>query len=132
MNGLKLKTSCKSSFLSWCPPELWLAALKIVAITHLETIRLEEIDIKPHKLYSLGFSFFCSSLLQNLLAAMGQTVKNVIYVLVLLFLLIFIFAILGHGLYGDRQQGDPQNWGSLAAAFFTLFSLVTVIFMHFT
>ncbi|XP_007431260.1 cation channel sperm-associated protein 3 [Python bivittatus] len=62
----------------------------------------------------------------NLMAAVGQTVKNVIYVLVLLFLLIFIFAILGHGLYGDRQHGDPQNWGTLAAAFFTLFSLVTV------
>ncbi|XP_058025822.1 cation channel sperm-associated protein 3 [Ahaetulla prasina] len=62
----------------------------------------------------------------NLMEAMGQTVKNVIYVLVLLFLLIFIFAILGHGLYGDPQQGDPQNWGSLADAFFTLFSLVTV------
>uniref|UniRef100_A0A670YM31 Cation channel sperm associated 3 n=1 Tax=Pseudonaja textilis TaxID=8673 RepID=A0A670YM31_PSETE len=62
----------------------------------------------------------------NLLAAMGQTVKNVIYVLVLLFLLMFIFAVLGHGLYGDEQHGDPQNWGSLAAAFFTLFSLVTV------
>ncbi|XP_029141623.1 cation channel sperm-associated protein 3 [Protobothrops mucrosquamatus] len=62
----------------------------------------------------------------NLMAAMGQTVKNVIYVLVLLFLLMFIFAILGHGLYGDYQHGDPQNWGTLAAAFFTLFSLVTV------
>ncbi|XP_070591965.1 cation channel sperm-associated protein 3 [Erythrolamprus reginae] len=62
----------------------------------------------------------------NLMAAMGQTVKNVIYVLVLLFLLMFIFAILGHGLYGNQQHGDPQNWGSLAAAFFTLFSLVTV------
>ncbi|KAL7985760.1 hypothetical protein Chor_010926 [Crotalus horridus] len=61
----------------------------------------------------------------NLMAAMGQTVKNVIYVLVLLFLLMFIFAILGHGLYGDYQHGDPQNWGTLAAAFFTLFSLVT-------
>ncbi|KAK9406550.1 CATSPER3: Cation channel sperm associated 3 [Crotalus adamanteus] len=68
----------------------------------------------------------------NLMAAMGQTVKNVIYVLVLLFLLMFIFAILGHGLYGDYQHGDPQNWGTLAAAFFTLFSLVTVISLHFT
>ncbi|XP_063148955.1 cation channel sperm-associated protein 3 [Candoia aspera] len=62
----------------------------------------------------------------NLMAAVGHTVKNVIYVLVLLFLLMFIFAILGHGLYGNPQHGDPQNWGTLAAAFFTLFSLVTV------
>ncbi|XP_061469386.1 cation channel sperm-associated protein 3 [Rhineura floridana] len=61
-----------------------------------------------------------------LMAALGQTAKNVIYVLVLLFLLMFIFAILGHGLYGDPERGDAHNWGTLAAAFFTLFSLVTV------
>uniref|UniRef100_A0A8D2Q5P4 Cation channel sperm associated 3 n=1 Tax=Varanus komodoensis TaxID=61221 RepID=A0A8D2Q5P4_VARKO len=57
---------------------------------------------------------------------LAKTMKNVINVLVLLFLLIFIFAILGHGLYRDPENGDPQNWGTLAAAFFTLFSLVTV------
>nr|XP_020650121.1 cation channel sperm-associated protein 3 isoform X2 [Pogona vitticeps] len=61
-----------------------------------------------------------------LMAALAQTAKNVIYVLVLLFLLMLIFAILGHGLYGDPEHGDHQNWGTLAAAFFTLFSLVTV------
>ncbi|XP_060621283.2 cation channel sperm-associated protein 3 [Anolis sagrei] len=61
-----------------------------------------------------------------LMAALRQTVKNVIYVLVLLFLLMLIFAILGHGLYGDPTHGDYKNWGTLAAAFFTLFSLVTV------
>ncbi|XP_062826425.1 cation channel sperm-associated protein 3 isoform X3 [Anolis carolinensis] len=61
-----------------------------------------------------------------LMAALRQTVKNVIYVLVLLFLLMLIFAILGHGLYGDPTYGDYKNWGTLAAAFFTLFSLVTV------
>ncbi|KAJ7316469.1 hypothetical protein JRQ81_002631 [Phrynocephalus forsythii] len=61
-----------------------------------------------------------------LMAALAQTAKNVIYVLVLLFLLMLIFAILGHGFYGDPEHGDYQNWGTLAAAFFTLFSLVTV------
>ncbi|XP_042310084.1 cation channel sperm-associated protein 3 [Sceloporus undulatus] len=61
-----------------------------------------------------------------LMAALGKTMKNVIYVLVLLFLVMFIFAILGHGLYGDTDRGDSKNWGTLAAAFFTLFSLVTV------
>ncbi|XP_062977620.1 cation channel sperm-associated protein 3 [Elgaria multicarinata webbii] len=61
-----------------------------------------------------------------LMAALAKTMKNVINVLVLLFLLIFIFAILGHGLYKDPENGDPQNWGTLAVAFFTLFSLVTV------
>lgn len=65
------------------------------------------------------------------MTALGQTAKNVIYVLVLLFLLIFIFAILGHDLYGDPETGDEKNWGSLPSAFFTLFSLVTVIFNAF-
>ncbi|XP_077182913.1 cation channel sperm-associated protein 3 isoform X3 [Paroedura picta] len=61
-----------------------------------------------------------------LMTALGQTAKNVIYVLVLLFLLMFIFAILGHELYGDPATGDMRNWGNLPSAFFTLFSLVTV------
>uniref|UniRef100_A0A8D0DW36 Cation channel sperm associated 3 n=1 Tax=Salvator merianae TaxID=96440 RepID=A0A8D0DW36_SALMN len=69
---------------------------------------------------------YYSSGMSILMAALGHTAKNVIYVLVLLFLLMFIFAILGHGLYGNPETGDPQNWGTLAAAFFTLFSLVTV------
>uniref|UniRef100_A0A8C8SEV5 Cation channel sperm associated 3 n=1 Tax=Pelusios castaneus TaxID=367368 RepID=A0A8C8SEV5_9SAUR len=64
--------------------------------------------------------------MRSLMTALGQTVKTVIYVLVLLFLLMFIFAILGYGLYGDPDTGDSKNWGNLASAFFTLFSLVTV------
>ncbi|XP_025919307.1 cation channel sperm-associated protein 3 isoform X3 [Apteryx rowi] len=58
--------------------------------------------------------------------ALGQMVKTVMYVLILLFLLMFIFAILGHDLYGDPETGDTENWGNMEAAFFTLFSLVTV------
>uniref|UniRef100_A0A8C6YRW5 Cation channel sperm associated 3 n=1 Tax=Nothoprocta perdicaria TaxID=30464 RepID=A0A8C6YRW5_NOTPE len=58
--------------------------------------------------------------------ALGQMVKTVMYVLILLFMLMFIFAILGHGLYGDPETGDTENWGNMEAAFFTLFSLVTV------
>uniref|UniRef100_A0A7M4EW73 Cation channel sperm associated 3 n=1 Tax=Crocodylus porosus TaxID=8502 RepID=A0A7M4EW73_CROPO len=64
--------------------------------------------------------------MMNLMTAVGQTMKTVIYVLILLFLLMFIFAILGHGLYGDPDSGDIENWGNLASALFTLFSLVTV------
>nr|XP_009679952.1 PREDICTED: cation channel sperm-associated protein 3 [Struthio camelus australis] len=54
--------------------------------------------------------------------ALGQMVKTVMYVLILLLLLMF----LGHGLYGDPETGDTENWGNMEAAFFTLFSLVTV------
>ncbi|XP_037657520.1 cation channel sperm-associated protein 3 isoform X2 [Choloepus didactylus] len=38
----------------------------------------------------------------------------------------FIFAVLGFCLFGDPETGDPNNWGSLAVAFFTLFSLAMV------
>lgn len=46
--------------------------------------------------------------------------------LTLLFVLMYIFAILGFCLFGMPEKGDLNNWGNLAAAFFTLFSLATV------
>lgn len=58
---------------------------------------------------------------------MGQTVYTVASVLLLLFLLMYIFAILGFCLFGSADKGDHDNWGNLAAAFFTLFSLATVL-----
>ncbi|XP_053147813.1 cation channel sperm-associated protein 3 isoform X2 [Hemicordylus capensis] len=61
-----------------------------------------------------------------LMISLAKTAKNVISVLVLLFLLMFIFAILGHGFFGNAVTGDTNNWGTLPSAFFTLFSLVTV------
>ncbi|XP_075623018.1 cation channel sperm-associated protein 3 [Balearica regulorum gibbericeps] len=56
---------------------------------------------------------------------LGQMVQTVMYALILLFLLTFVFAGLGHGWYGDPKTGDTENWGSLKAALFTLFSLIT-------
>lgn len=58
---------------------------------------------------------------------MGQTAYIVASVLILLFLLMYIFAILGFCLFGVPDKGDPNNWGNLAVAFFTLFSLATVL-----
>ncbi|XP_075367116.1 cation channel sperm-associated protein 3 [Mycteria americana] len=66
--------------------------------------------------------FFCRFFTETL----GQTVQTVTDALILLFLLMFVFAILGHGWYGDPKTGDIENCGSLKAAVFTLFSLVTV------
>lgn len=57
---------------------------------------------------------------------LGQTVQTVMYALILLLLLMFVFAILGHGWYGDPKTGDAESWGSLKAALFTLFNLVAV------
>ncbi|XP_028905846.1 cation channel sperm-associated protein 3 isoform X2 [Ornithorhynchus anatinus] len=64
--------------------------------------------------------------MMTLLKALWRTVNTVASVLALLFLLMFIFAILGHSLFGNQDKGDTENWGNLAAAFFTLFSLATV------
>ncbi|KAG8506531.1 Cation channel sperm-associated protein 3 [Galemys pyrenaicus] len=64
--------------------------------------------------------------IRTLITAMGQTVYTVASVLILLFLLMYIFAVLGFCLFGDPDGGDLDNWGNLAVAFFTLFSLITV------
>ncbi|XP_019497692.1 PREDICTED: cation channel sperm-associated protein 3 [Hipposideros armiger] len=64
--------------------------------------------------------------IRTLITAMGQTAYTVFSVLFLLFILMYIFAILGFCLFGITDQGDMNNWGNLAVAFFTLFSLATV------
>ncbi|XP_007941994.1 cation channel sperm-associated protein 3 [Orycteropus afer afer] len=64
--------------------------------------------------------------IRTLITAMGQTAYTVASVLILLFLLMYVFAILGFCLFGAPEMGDLKNWGNLAVAFFTLFSLATV------
>ncbi|XP_012583454.1 PREDICTED: cation channel sperm-associated protein 3 isoform X2 [Condylura cristata] len=64
--------------------------------------------------------------IRTLITAMGQTVYTVASVLILLFVLMYIFAVLGFCLFGGPDGGDLDNWGNLAVAFFTLFSLITV------
>ncbi|XP_038408134.1 cation channel sperm-associated protein 3 isoform X1 [Canis lupus familiaris] len=65
--------------------------------------------------------------IRTLITAVGQTAYIVASVLILLFLLMYIFAILGFCLFGVPDKGDPNNWGNLAVAFFTLFSLATQV-----
>ena len=64
--------------------------------------------------------------MQTLITAVGQTAYTVASVLILFFVLMYIFAILGFCLFGLPEGGDMNNWGNLALAFFTLFSLATV------
>ncbi|KAL2778870.1 cation channel sperm-associated protein 3 [Daubentonia madagascariensis] len=64
--------------------------------------------------------------IRTLITAVGQTVYTVASVLILLFILMYIFAILGFCLFGVPDRGDQKNWGTLAVSFFTLFSLATV------
>ncbi|XP_034635897.1 cation channel sperm-associated protein 3 [Trachemys scripta elegans] len=96
---------------------------------------IDKNDIKHYRTWDIINGFQALKILKlisysrgmrSLITALGQTVKTVIYVLVLLFLLMFTFAILGYGLYGDPETGDSKNWGNLASALFTLFCLVTV------
>uniref|UniRef100_H3A794 Cation channel sperm associated 3 n=1 Tax=Latimeria chalumnae TaxID=7897 RepID=H3A794_LATCH len=63
---------------------------------------------------------------EALMTALVKTIKSVMYVLTLLFLLMYIFAIMGYYYFGDPDTGAPMHWGNLGSAFFTLFSLVTV------
>lgn len=65
--------------------------------------------------------------MQTLITAIGQTFYTVASVLILFFILMYIFAILGFCLFGVPDTGDLENWGNLAVAFFTLFSLATVL-----
>ncbi|XP_059947935.1 cation channel sperm-associated protein 3 [Mesoplodon densirostris] len=64
--------------------------------------------------------------IRTLLTAVGQTACTVASLLVLLFVLMYIFAVLGFCLFGVAETADLNNWGNLALAFFTLFSLATV------
>uniref|UniRef100_G1PKZ8 Cation channel sperm associated 3 n=1 Tax=Myotis lucifugus TaxID=59463 RepID=G1PKZ8_MYOLU len=64
--------------------------------------------------------------IRTLITAIGQTFYTVASVLILFFILMYIFAILGFCLFGAPDKGDQENWGNLAVAFFTLFSLATV------
>uniref|UniRef100_A0A8C3JD07 Cation channel sperm associated 3 n=1 Tax=Calidris pygmaea TaxID=425635 RepID=A0A8C3JD07_9CHAR len=57
---------------------------------------------------------------------LGQTMQTVMYALLLLVLLMFVFAVSGHGWYRDPKSRDTENWDSLMAALFTLFNLLTV------
>lgn len=76
---------------------------------------------------SLAWSY--AAALQTLITAVGQTAYTVFSVLILLFILMYIFAVLGFSLFGITDQDDMNDWGNLAVAFFTLFSLATVRYL---
>ncbi|XP_006212856.1 cation channel sperm-associated protein 3 isoform X3 [Vicugna pacos] len=64
--------------------------------------------------------------MRTLITSVGQIASIVASVLILFFVLMYIFAILGFCLFGVSERADLDNWGNLALAFFTLFSLATV------
>ena len=65
--------------------------------------------------------------LQVLVRALIDTFRNaVLHLLLLLFILMFIFAIIGYNFFGYDDGGDHRNWGNFGVAMLSLFNYVTV------
>ena len=52
-----------------------------------------------------------------------RSIPSLVHVLLLLFLILYVYAILGHHLFGAIA---PESWGSLGAALLTLFQVLTL------
>ncbi|XP_066550778.1 cation channel sperm-associated protein 3 isoform X1 [Amia ocellicauda] len=63
---------------------------------------------------------------QVLILALFKALTHAVYSAILLFILVLLFAIIGHDFFGDTPTGDPQTWGDLGNALCVVFSLVTV------
>jgi cation channel sperm-associated protein 3 len=62
-----------------------------------------------------------------LVTALLDTLRKwVIHIILLLFLLMFLFAIMGYYFFGYKDDSDKENWGTLDRSMLTLFSYVTV------
>ena len=65
--------------------------------------------------------------LQVLVRALIDTFRSaVLHLLLLLFILMFIFAIIGYNFFGYVDGGDQRNWGNFGVAMLSLFNFVTV------
>eukprot|EP00736_Rhodelphis_marinus_P002586 Rmarinus@m.16087 len=65
--------------------------------------------------------------LQVIVNALGKTLTAVVDVVVLLFLVVYIFGIVGYYFFGapDVPNRDAENWGSLELCFLSLFTYTT-------
>ena len=67
--------------------------------------------------------------LQVLVTALIATFLNaMIPLLFLLFVLMFIFSIIGYYWFGYDETGDQEKWGTIGRAMLSLFTFVTVSF----
>ena len=64
--------------------------------------------------------------LQVIVVALLKTAAGVFYIVFLLLLLIYIFAVVGYYTFGFDETGDRENWGTLDRAMMSLFVFVTV------
>lgn len=63
--------------------------------------------------------------LQIIVSALLKTLYSIVNLLLLLFLIMYVFAIIGYYFLG-QSDGDPAHWGTIPDALFTLWTYVTV------
>ncbi|XP_051959813.1 cation channel sperm-associated protein 3-like isoform X1 [Xyrauchen texanus] len=63
---------------------------------------------------------------QAFIAAFLRAMKTAVYLIGLMFVVMMIYAVAGFLFFGDPDTGDPDNWGDIGSALFTLFSLATL------
>ena len=61
--------------------------------------------------------------LRLIVAALVRSIPSVVYVILLMSIIVYIYAIIGYHLF---HQHDPQHWRSLGASILTLFNIITL------
>ncbi|XP_059381679.1 uncharacterized protein LOC132116827 isoform X6 [Carassius carassius] len=59
-------------------------------------------------------------------AGVWRGLKKASLIYFLIFVIVLVFAMAGHSFFGDPNRGDPENWGDLGTALFTLFRLLVL------
>ncbi|XP_050949014.1 cation channel sperm-associated protein 3-like [Labeo rohita] len=63
---------------------------------------------------------------QEYTAGIWRGLKKASLIYFLIFVIVMVFATAGHTFFGDPNAGDPENWGDLGTALFTLFRLLVL------
>ncbi|XP_059381676.1 cation channel sperm-associated protein 3-like isoform X3 [Carassius carassius] len=63
---------------------------------------------------------------QEYTAGVWRGLKKASLIYFLIFVIVLVFAMAGHSFFGDPNRGDPENWGDLGTALFTLFRLLVL------
>ena len=61
--------------------------------------------------------------LRLIVAALVRSIPSVFHVIMLMSIIVYIYAIIGHQLFSER---DPENWGDLGVCVLTLFNIITL------
>ncbi|XP_058614483.1 cation channel sperm-associated protein 3-like isoform X1 [Onychostoma macrolepis] len=63
---------------------------------------------------------------QEYTAGIWRGLKKASLIYLLIFVIVLVFAMAGHSFFGDANRGDPEHWGDLGTALFTLFRLLVL------